>query len=79
MTNLEFTLTVLKEIKTPYLIHGDSLIIYPKSNAYMQILPGYFNHNEETKRDELHCIISEDMLITPKLVASIIGSFQGYL
>lgn len=79
MTALEFTTSVLKELKIKYLIQGDTLTIYPTSSPMMELLPGDWVDIEETGETVLVCSANGGNLITPKYVAGIISHFKEFI
>lgn len=82
MTNLEFTLEVLKQLEVTSEIKNGKLYINPTSSPMMECLPGKWIDVEDEEGFHytvLECDIEADDLINPALVASLIRSLEDYI
>jgi hypothetical protein len=70
MTDLELTIAVLEELKQPFHITSEKLVIIPTSSPLLEMLPGdWFDTDSST---ELHIDLIEGPFITPLYIAQVI-------
>ena len=67
MTELELTIAFLEELKQPFHITSEKLIIMPTSSPMLECLPGdWFETDDST---ELHIDLIEGPFVTPEYIA----------
>jgi len=70
MTELELTIAVLEQLKQPFEITSEKLIVKPTSSPMLECLPGdWFLTDTST---ELHIDLIEGPFITPDYIAHFI-------
>ena len=77
MTNLELTIAVLEQLKQPFQITSDKLIITPTSSQMLETLPGdWFDTDDST---ELHIDLIKGPFICPLYIAQVIEEAASML
>lgn len=70
MTELELTIAVLEQLKQPFHITSEKIILTPTSSPLLECLPGdWFDTDDST---ELHIDLIEGPFIDPKYIAEFI-------
>jgi hypothetical protein len=70
MTNLELTIAVLEQLKQPFQVTSDRLIVQPTSSPLLECLPGDWVNTDETT--ELHIDLVKGPFITPEYIAEFV-------
>jgi len=67
MTELELTIAVLEQLKQPFHITSEKLIIMPTTSPMLECLPGNWISTDNST--ELHIDLIEGPFITPDYIA----------